>query len=283
IWKYLTVINDQGSRINEQYPLHDIITELESDNIKRFIEEDNGFHFLKGRKDLVGQRIRRNKISEQKMRIARRAVWWLRFVPFIKFVAVTGRLAMKNAERRSDIDILVAFKKGKIFTGRFFLTGLIHLLGKRRHGKKITNRICLNHFITDDFQVSVKDIFSAHEYSFMTPLFNGGEFGKFHAANDWIGGYKKNFVPDPGNLKIIKDSFFPKIARAILEKILLSAKLEQVLKKYQIGRIKKNPLTEQNGGIVIYGDEELGFWPNFENQGPKVFEQFKKTLNDLAR
>jgi len=102
----------------------------------------------------------------------------------------------------------IVFKKGKLFTGRILVTLFLHLFGRRRHGKKIANRICLNHFLTDDFLISGRDIFAASEYSFMTVAYGFSKFKKFQDINSWISRYKPNFVHEISNSKKIEDTFF---------------------------------------------------------------------------
>ena len=281
IWKYLTRISEQEPVSNNIFSLTDVMKELKEDKLKKFIEEYRGYYFLKGRKELVEQRIERNKIAEQKFRIVKKVAWWLRFAPFVRGVAVAGRLAMKNTEAKSDLDLLIFIQQGKIFTGRLLATFLVHILGKRRHSNKINNRICLNHFVTDDFFVSVKDSFSAHEYAFSVPIFNANVFGEFQKKNEWIKKYKINFEASENNLKLVMDSFLASVIRRSLEKMLQANFIEKMLGQWQKKRIEKNPKSKQIGGVIICNDSELAFWPNFENQGPKVFEKFQNRLVDL--
>ncbi len=208
IHKYFTNFNQQPAVGGGEPGLLEIINGLESEKLKKFIEEYRGFYFLKGRKALVEQRLERNKIAESKFKILLKTVRWLRFVPYVRMIAVTGRLAMKNTEPESDLDILVVLKYGKIFTGRTLVTLAVHLLGRRRYGKKITNRICLNYFITaKSLEINLKDAFSASEYSFIFPLFGFDVFQKFQQANGWIKNYKPNYrADDIPNLKLLPDT-----------------------------------------------------------------------------
>jgi len=132
VWKYLIAENSCG--------LGDVVEALEKRDIEKYIEEFQGFYFLRGRKELVERRIQNDKNSILKYKIAERVVKWLRFVPFVRMIAVTGTLGMKNCEKDSDIDFFVVLKKGRIFTGRLLVTSLVHILGKRRYGNKIKNK-----------------------------------------------------------------------------------------------------------------------------------------------
>jgi hypothetical protein len=263
--------------------LAEVVSELENEALQKNIEKHLGFYFLAGRKSLVTQRLERNKLAEKKYRRVRRAVWFLRFVPFVRSVAVAGRLAMKNVETQSDLDLLIVLKSGHIFTGRMLVTAVVQASRMRRHGKKIANRICLNHFLTDEFNVGVQDLFSAHEYTFARPIFKPEVFGRLYQKNNWIEKYKPNYLPEKDNLKIIKDSFISRCSRNILEKCLAFPVLEKFLQKIQTEKIAKNALTEKKGAMIICSRDELAFWPNFENQGPRVFGEFKARMEGLTK
>jgi len=283
IWKYLTIVNnDQALKTDkEEIDLAGVIKELESKEIKRYVSEFQGYYFLKGRQGVVRQRLERNKIAEQKFKTTRRIVKWLRLVPFVRMVAVTGTLAMKNTKRKSDLDLLIVLEHGHIFTGRTLVTGLVHLLGARRYKNKIADRICLNFFITDkSLEINLQDLFSAHEYSFIFPLFGRKYFHKFQEANRWIKSYKENFAPDMMvNMKMLEDGFGFRMVRNIGEIILSDRFFEHQLKKWQTERIKKDPRTHLPGSMVMADDNALIFLP--EPEGPRVFEEFQARLKKL--
>lgn len=278
LWKYL--IRHNGAE-KKEYKIEDIITELENEELRKKIEEYRGFYFLKGRQDLVQQRIENNKIAEKKFKRVRRIVKILRFVPFVRMVAVTGTLAMKNTGKSSDLDLLVVLKHGKIFTGRTLVTLVTHMLGVRRYGRKISNRVCLNFFITDEsLKVNIKDLFSSSEYYFIWPMFGGEIFRKFQEENDWIGAFRENYVLEEiANLKLIKDDRFSKIIRNLGEKVFSFRFVENWLKNWQTKRIQRDPRTHYDGSMVLADDNALIFLP--EPQGPGIFEKFQEKMKDF--
>ena len=286
IWKYLmSWTMDHGTWNNEEkekISLADIAAELESEELKKNIDECYGFYFLKGRKNLAAQRLERNKISERKFKKIQKTVFWLRAVPFVRMVAVTGRVAMKNAAGKSDLDLLMVLKKNRIFTGRLLSTLLIHILGRRRHGNKITDRICLNYFITDgSLEIGSHDIFSAHEYSFAVPVFGAEVFREFQKENSWIVEHKPDFAPDAVlGLKILEDVFWTRAVREFGEKILDFDRLEARLKKWQMERVVNDPRTYQKGSGVTAGSNALVFLP--DPQGPRVYEKFRERVDALV-
>lgn len=293
IWKYLIDSDKSKNSESKKINLAEIIKTLENKELKKHIEEYQGFYFLKGRKELVEQRIERNKISERKYKIIKKTVFFLRFVPFMRAIAVTGRMAMKNTDRNSDLDLLVILKEGKIFTGRILTTLLVHLLGVRRYRDKIRDRICLNHFMTDkDLETGLHDLFSSSEhspalhlfasseYSFIYPVFGWKVFHKFQKENKWVGEYKINYhTEETKGLKITEDSFFSKNIRKTEEFILKFDFIEKLLKKWQMSRIINDPRTHKPGSFVTASDRELIFLP--EPQGLEIENIYKEMMSKL--
>jgi hypothetical protein len=275
IWKYL--LAEKGCTLGK------IIEALEGDDLKNRIEEFRGFYFLEGRKDLVDRRIQCDKNSAVKFEIAERAAWWLRFVPYVRMIAVTGTLAMKNCEKNSDIDFFVVLEKGRIFTGRLLVTAMVHILGKRRYGKNIKNRICLNYFITtESLEIQRQDLFAANEYSFIYPIFGHNVFQKFcETNNNWIKKIKPNWkTPDLKPARYFVEhgglsSFIQKSFESLIN-MLWGDRIESWQKRHQIARIKRNPLTKKEGAYIEYSDENLIFLP--VPQGVRIEEEWQRRM-----
>lgn len=289
IWKYLTRVEINELKDDKEISLNEIMKELEGDRLRRLLGVFEGFYFLRGRDFLVQQRIERSKIAEKKLKKAIKITKWLRFVPFVRMVAVSGRLAMKNTEKKSDLDFLIALKNRKIFTGRLLVTFLVHILGKRRYGTKIEDRACLNHFLNKKYlEIDLEDnfskseyIFSASEYHFTFPLFGPKTFQKFREQNGWIKKYKINFsVFENSNLRFVEDIWPAKIFRKIGEKILQPNFIEKILKEWQMERIARDPRTHQTGSVILVNDKKLVFLP--EPQGNKAYEKFLDKINKLS-
>lgn len=281
VWKYLTKVNKEEVP-EKTYSLVEIAEILRDEKLGRFIEEQSGFYFLKGRKELVALRLERNKISEEKFRQLQRIVSIVRYLPFVRMVAATGSVAMKNAEKDSDLDLLIVLQHGRIFIGRTVVTLVLHFLGLRRYAQKVANRACLNYFITtNSLEIDLKDMFSASEYSFIVPLFGWDCFKQFQANNEWIRNYKITFEPEQlANLKMIGDTFVSRNCRRLLEKVLNLDFLEEQLKKWEVARIMRDPRTHKEGNMVLVSDAALVFLP--DPQGPQVYDKFQERLETIG-
>lgn len=271
---------------SEHVPLMDVLDALEKLKQKELIEQSGGMFFLRGSGSLVERRRTRGKRSDRKLKALRFLVKLLRFVPFVRMIGVTGRLSYKNIGGESDWDVLIILKSGRIWTGRTLVTGFLHGIGKRRHGKYEKDRVCLNHFLSDDhLEIGLKDLFAAREYTLLVPLYGWEVFQKFQERNQWI----REFLPEwhaetLPPLLFVPDSRLSKYVRGTLEQLFslpVFDALERHLRSWQMRKIEANPKTHLPQGFIHANDEALIFLPS--PQGPRVFERFVRRLTNLTR
>ncbi len=161
------------------------------------------FLYLKGRKHILATYEDRHRTSKGKWQIARMVGSWLRFVPTIQLVGVTGGLALNNTNRNDDIDFFFITSKRTIWISRLLATLMVELTGKRRKPKdtNVTDKICLNMFMSEDalrLPSSEQDLFAAHEVLQMVPLWaRGNSYWDFLRANVWV----KTFLPVAWSIK----------------------------------------------------------------------------------
>ena len=162
------------------------------------ISYHDDFYFLKGREKIVVLREKREKWSQSKLKIAQKVTQWLKLIPFIKMVAVTGNLAMKNADENADIDLLVVASKNRLWLARLLTVLIVELVANRRHpqDKEVKDKICLNMFLDENhLQIppNEQDLYSTHEVCQLKPLWQKDNFyQKFLEVNQWI----KKFLPN---------------------------------------------------------------------------------------
>jgi hypothetical protein len=163
------------------------------------VATNSTYFFLRNREKIVKLRKKREHWAQKKLNSTRRVIAFLQLIPTIQLIAVTGALAMHNADQNDDIDLLIVSKPGTVWTTRLLSIFLVELLGKRRRPRSVeqADTICLNMFIDED-HLKVpsyeQDIFSAHEVVQVTALFDrGGVEEKFRWENKWIGSYLPKF------------------------------------------------------------------------------------------
>lgn len=271
--------------------LEDIISTLDSDELRRYISQKNGFYFLKGRDNLYGQRIKRKKISDQKWKKVRRIVKWFQAIPYIKMAAISGSLAQNNAKPESDFDLLVVAKKGRIWTARALVTLAAAMLGVRRHGPKTKDRICLNHYITDEsLEIKFRSLYNAQTYAHLVCIeadsrgFSTRMYADFQRANLWIKNYLYFYpLAKNQNQRFIESSQFLKFFGKFGESLLdggAGNQLEKFFRKIQLDHIEKHPLRHKKGGRIVADDLQLEFHPDSPEK--EILEKYNKKMIQLG-
>ncbi len=272
IWRHL--VRNSNDHSDAIWTLQDVHNALDAECVQKYIAEKNGMYVLCGRTHLIQSRQKREIISRKKIRKLRKVVSILRISPFVRMMCVTGRLSYMNGEETSDLDLLIAYDKGHIWTGRFFMTIITHACGVRRYGVYTNDRVCLNyHITTDALEVPTKDLFAAHEYAFMFPLFDARAYHeKFVRANSWITAYKPHYiVDDVRHVYTMRDNVLTTCVRGVLEWIFGDRGMENRLRRIQSKKIAHNPKTHQDGAMIIYTEHYLVFLSS--PHGTRVFEE----------
>lgn len=280
VWKHL--LNPEGSESLRPVSLGAVMRTINTLVTEERIVREQGFLMLPGRTSLVAKRIAEEKYAVSKLKRAARLARWCAWLPFLRMIAITGSLSMKQGDAKSDWDFLVVIRSGSIWTGRLCLTLWLALLGRRRHGRKIQDRACLNCYLADQsMEVPMRDLFSSHEYRFLYPVFGRDTFRAFELANRWMSRYRPQFLPT-----VVANRFLRPIPRwqtglqSMLERVLSSRWLEERLAAWQKKKIATNPKTALPDGFISATDEALIFLP--EPKGPKIFETFKKRLSEAS-
>ncbi len=182
----------------------------------------------------------------------------LSWIPFLRMVAVCNNLAFGKVNERSDIDLFIVAKKGRLFLVRSFVTALLQLLGVRRHGDKVAGRFCLSFFI-DDSDLGLgrlaieRDIYLAYWIYSMKPAIDDGVFAEFVQHNDWIWSYfdERAIL----NSSAAEANGFDSLIKSFFETVFagwFGDQLESILMRWQIKRAKlKTKDLQDSSGIVV--------------------------------
>jgi hypothetical protein len=276
VWKHL--IADKGDGALDAPTLGQVAAAIDGSVENGATLRVQGFIVLPGRQLLVPERIRSEKYSVGKIKRAARLIRGLAWVPFIRMIALTGSLSMKRGDHDSDWDLFVVLSRGAIWRGRTLLSLVLQVIGKRRHGRHIENRACLNHFVTDgSLEIAMQDYFSASEYRFMYTFLGRDTERRFELVNRWIGRIKPNYQPtEIPNLWLHETSPAALKIQSGLEQLFSWGGWEEGLSRWQKKKIERNPKSQTPGAFIVANDEALIFLPH--PKGPVVFDRFKERL-----
>lgn len=222
------------------------------------IEQKNGFYSLKGRIEIIDRRLANYLYGIERERSIRWFAKGLRHIPFVRGVGLAGSQAMGLQKIDSDIDLLIIVHPKFLWLTRTLVTAYFQLLGKRRHGKNISNRFCLNHYLAGVKTINeLKNLYTAWEYAKLRPLVYGQIISEFQQKNrSWIAAFLPNFEI------LVHDEVKTSSAQKILEKLLsgrFGQWLEIKLKNWQLPKIRQEE-------FILVREDELSFHPQSKQQ-----------------
>jgi predicted nucleotidyltransferase len=245
------------------------------------VEEKNGYYCLRGRMGIIDVRLANYLYGIKREKLIRKYIRGLRHVPFVRGAALAGSQAMGQEKENSDIDLLIIVDPKFLWLARTAVTAYFQLMGRRRHGKYISNRFCLNHYLAGVKQIGeLKNLYTAWEYAKLRPLIYGEIIVDFQNKNrEWIAAFFPNFEaagignhrqlqpPPPagaGYSSLMKEERLRSVAdeprsslQQILERLLsggFGEWLEQKLKNWQLHRIRQEE-------FILVREDELSFHP----------------------
>ncbi len=243
----------------------DFLADLENENFSF----RSGYYFFPGREKIIKERQKKFLISEQKLKIARRAVKIIKSVPFLRAVFVCNTTGSGQATDNSDIDFFIVTEKNRIWITRFFITLLLEVFRLRRTGDRVKNKICLSFYVTADnldlakWRVADDDIHFAYWLNQMLPIFDPDNYYyKFLEANSWTRLYLPNIdakqtvsylakIPESGLGKIWKNAWEKMWQGNYGDMINLQAKKMQLAKMKFSG--KQTDRGEDKGVVISDG------------------------------
>jgi len=237
-----------------------------------------GLYCLKGHEENFFKNQERREIAKKLWKKVNRYRRIFNLIPFIRLIAVGNNLAYDNPTKKSDIDLLVVTKPGRMFTARIFLTTLVHLFGARRFGDKIKGRFCLSFYITEDNLNMEKlaiedDIYLAYWIKTLQPV--SGDYQTYIDLIDHNRKFLEQFFKTPINYQKRRyrtNRGLVKILRQWQEKMLsgkFGDKLETKLKGWQLKRAKQkfekmDQNTKKEADIII--DEKILKFHNIDRR-----------------
>lgn len=112
----------------------------------------------------------------------------LGYLPFVRMVAMTGALAVRNVgSADDDLDYLVVARDGRVWLARLFSVILVRIC--RLWGVVL----CPNYVLAESaLSQNRRDLFIAHEVTQMVPMVGHHLYQKMRLQNDWVETYLPN-------------------------------------------------------------------------------------------
>lgn len=217
--------------------------------------QKHGFYSI--RLDSIDKRMQAYRYGLRREQLIRRYVRWTKHLPFVRGVSLAGSQALGLQRPTSDIDLFIITDPKFMWLARIFLSVYFQVFGVRRHGSKIVNRFCLNHYIANTREVAERNLYKAMEYAKLRPLVYPQATREFQLANQsWIG----IFFP---HANFNTDVYEPQSAWQKLGELLFNHRvglwLEKQLGQVQLRRIKQSRL-------IFVKNDELSFHPKSKQE-----------------
>ena len=147
----------------------------------------DGYYSLPGRGDLVNVRLERQLYAASLWPAALHYGKLISRLPFVRMVAITGSLAMQNANHMADLDYMIVTSPGRLWLTRAMVISIVRWA---RMGSFV---LCPNYFLSEN-QLALQDqnLFTAHELVQMIPLSGDEVYDRLRRLNTWVQDYLPN-------------------------------------------------------------------------------------------
>ncbi|MDX2163062.1 MAG: hypothetical protein SF162_17230 [bacterium] len=165
------------------YCLDDIQAALDqSCHLSRLVETQAGYFYCAGRGELVSIRTAREQASEHLWNQAIQYGVWLGALPFVRMVALTGALAMRNAAHpKDDLDYVLVTSPGRVWLARLFAVMLVRVV-------KLRGVVLCPNYVLSETALGQNNhsLYIAHELAQMVPIIGQDRYVQMRAANAWV-------------------------------------------------------------------------------------------------
>jgi hypothetical protein len=220
------------------------------------------FILLKGEEENLEIRAERYLHAVRKQRKAKRATWWLSWMPWVEGVALCNSLGYQNARDESDIDFFIITKPNSVWLTRLLAVAMLKILGQRPSEEHGRDTLCLSFYITSD-NLSLEEIILPNGDPYLTywitqlnPLFGRGPvWAQFFGANEWV----KKFLPNALGYARKNTNWYFRQGRETRPVGKMVKRLNAWAKALQIEKFSKKLFDQANKpeGNVIMTDEML--------------------------
>lgn len=249
------------------------------DNSTGMINMKDGFYFLSNEDKIIENRFKKYNYFKRKIKIAKRFIKFIKFLPFVRAVAVSNIICDHNLSNEGDIDLLVVSSKNRIWLSRFFCAGLAKIMNIRPSQENKKDKICLSFYLSEENLNLEKYMYNQDDLYFVywilgleTILDKDNILKNILNNNLWL----KEYLP---NISISENCFFDNKGNS---KNFLLDYLETLSKSLQL-KIMPEELKCQNcnnGGVVL-ADNIIKLFR--EDKRPNFIFNYKNNLSKYLR
>ncbi|NDJ86412.1 MAG: hypothetical protein GYB66_11030 [Chloroflexi bacterium] len=228
------------------------------------------------KEDIVAWRQQRRAASSTLWPKARRYGILLGHFPFVQMVAITGSLAMQNAQDpNDDLDYFLIVHPRRVWLARLFAVILVRIT--RLWGVTL----CPNYVLAEDaLEQDPQDLFMAHEISQMIPLVGHAVYEKMRAQNRWT----EELLPNARSVFWPEPDVQPRGVGRVLQRFgewILSGRIGNWLEAWEMRR-KRRKFAEQHPEAKEVQLDEHRVKGHFTDYGHTTLLAYEQRLSALG-
>ena len=213
---------------------------------QRLFAQVEGYFTLPGREKIVEMRKRRADLAARLWPKAARYGQMIASLPFVRMVAVTGSLAMNNADEDTDVDYMIVTTPDRLWTCRA-LSLLVARLAKLER-----IRLCPNYLVTTNvLELEERSLYVAHELAQMVLLSGMETYSELRRLNAWTHEYLPNAFEEPELPPGVTQAKGQSLIQRALE-IVLSLPFGNWLERWEMNRKIRRLTREQSSSFESY-------------------------------
>lgn len=236
-----------------------------SANIRPLLWQQGGYIGLRGHEAYLELRQEREQYAQEMWGRAHRYGRWFGCLPFVRMVALTGALAVRNpSQSDDDYDYILVTEPGRVWLARAFAIVLVRLMKLRG------TILCPNYVLAkNQLEQHQRDLYTAHEIMQMVPIYGAALYREMLATNNWVQQYLPNASPlccpaeEPNRLKAAAEW-------------LLGGGLGNWLERWEYRRKKRKFEAEMRVDSPAAKLDEEQVKGHFQDHGLPVLERYQQ-------
>lgn len=130
------------------------LTQAQQELTSQYFESQNGYYFLKGKSALVLKRLTSQRLFEEKFKKVKRTLSWISACPVIEQVYICNSMSFGSVTDKSDVDLFIVIKEGKLWSARLWSMIVTILFGTRITKENYKGKVCLSFFATTSADIT---------------------------------------------------------------------------------------------------------------------------------
>lgn len=237
----------------------------------------DGYYTLPGREAIIETRRRRKAVADLLWPLALQYGYRIAAAPFVRMVAVSGSLAVDNADEDADIDYFVICRPGRVWLSRAFVILIVRLAA----GAGV--RLCPNYILSAEaLAFGQQTLYAAHELAQLVLIAGRPVYDRLREENKWSEGFLPNAGGLPRHTTLASLSWSQRRFRQASEALLatrLGSRLESWEMKRKISKFQRMMLDGSGTEAAFCADWCKG---HFDSHGQKTLSAFDSRLSALG-